>query len=145
MDFDSIGAFKQYAINKIQQCGTPTLEDIKTKAIEIMNDGWFSKYNPSEYNRIGDMVNAFKIVKSPTGDGIELRIDLEDREHMPSNWVGGNYPLSEIILDYMPKSHTYVNEKSRPGVNIKEKTESYTVAEGLQHLLDELKKYFDIV
>lgn len=147
MDFDSIEDFEQYANGKIAQCGDEYLKSIKRKAIEIVNDKIYGAYNPSVYSRQMALVEAFNIRKNSNGKGIELVLETKDDLH-PQNdtWVGNKvYPLSEIILDYFKKDHTYKNGIHRNGYDVQADIEEYAFGEALNLLYSELKKSFDIL
>lgn len=144
-NFNSIEDFINYAKPQIEASVKSILPNLKEKAQEIVLELIYQKYSPSIYQRTMELLEAFEIKTEWQGNECVGILSVKSNIHSPSNWVGDNYSLDEIICDYFARSHTYTNGVVREGVDIMGTIENRHMAEALQELLNELKKYFDII
>jgi predicted choloylglycine hydrolase len=143
--FNSVEEFIASTKSQIEASVKSVLPKLKERAQEIVLELIYSKYTPHVYERINQLISAFEIKCEWNGDECVGILYVKSDVHNPSNWIGENYPLDEIIVDYFSRDHVYKNGIEREGVDVMGTIESRHVAEALQLLLGELKKYFDIV
>ena len=140
MVFDNFDDFENYAKNAIQNCGDEYLRKVKEKGKQIIQEKILNAYSPSVYQRIGEILDSLDTEKKPDGNGVMLIVKGKEDIHSPSNWIGKNYPLDEIVFDYFKRNHIYKNGKHRSGVDVQEELEEYAFGEALQILYNELQK-----
>jgi hypothetical protein len=144
--FNSIDEFIQYAKPQIEASVKSVLPQLKEKAQEVVIELIYQKYEPSFYERMMELISAFEIQTRWEGDICYGILSVSNRLHSDNpTWIGDKvYPLDEIIVDYFSRNHTYKNGVHREGVDVMGTIEDRYVAEILQQLLSELRKYFDI-
>lgn len=144
--FNSVEEFISYAKPQIEASVKSVLPKLKEKAQEIVLELIYSKYSPSVYERTMELLEAFEIKTEWNGNECVGILYVKSDSHSENaTWIGKSYPLDEIIVDYFSRSHKYYNGVEREGVDVMGTIENRHVAEALQLLLSELKKYFDII
>jgi hypothetical protein len=144
--FNSIEEFVTNAKKEIEESVKAILPQLKEKAQEIVIELIYQKYEPSFYERMNVLIESFQIETKWEGNTCVGILKVKSDLH-PDNptWIGDKvYPLDEIITEYFAHSHKYSNGVEREGVDVMGTIEDRHLAEALQQLLNELKKYFDI-
>jgi hypothetical protein len=145
--FNLMENFIIQAKNEIETSVKSVLPELKEKAQDVVVELIYQKYEPSFYERIMELIEAFEIQCKWEGNTCYGILSVSNRLHSENpKWIGDKvYPLDEIIVDYFSRSHTYSNGVTREGVDVMGTIENRYIAEILQQLLTELKKYFDII
>jgi uncharacterized protein YheU (UPF0270 family) len=145
--FNSIEEFIAQAKNEIEASVKSVLPELKERAEDIVIEKIYGAYEPKVYYRIGQLLQAFDIKCERNGDECIGTLFVKNITHAPNpTWNGEDYTLDEIINEYFVRGG-WGNGSRRQGVNVMELTNQEMIETGqaLQLLLNELKKYFDII
>jgi hypothetical protein len=145
-DYNSIEDFIAQARNDIESSVKAILPELKSKAEDVLIELIYEKYEPSVYYRVGQLLQSFDIKCEWQGNTCVGILFVKDITHSPNpSWIGKEYSLQEIVTEYFARSHKYYNGIIREGVDVMGTIGNRHIAEILQQLLTELKKYFDIM
>lgn len=147
MDFDSLEDFIKYEKSMIERSAKISMDKLKEKAKQIVEDKIYGAFEPTVYDRMGLLTENFELEYEWQGDTYICTLKVSGEEHpYNSTWNGKAYPFDEIINYYFAEGHGWGKGSNRPAVDALKLTQEEMIETGkaMKILLEELKKYFDI-